>query len=122
VVAVEFDSFANEWDPNFPQSDSPHIGIDIGSINSSATAPWPLDFQPVGSIAKARISYQSSAKVLSVSVAYPNSSTTPNSAVLSYPVNLGTVLSEWVLVGFSGSTGDLVETHDILSWSFNSFL
>ncbi|QCD90741.1 Legume lectin [Vigna unguiculata] len=121
VVAVEFDSFANEWDPNFPQSDSPHIGIDINSIRSVATAPWPLDIQQ-GSIGKARISYQSSAKILSVSVAYPDSSTSPNTAVLSYPVNLGSVLSEWVLIGFSGTTGDLVETHDILSWSFHSFL
>ncbi|KAL9328531.1 hypothetical protein ACSQ67_003535 [Phaseolus vulgaris] len=122
VVAVEFDSFANEWDPNFPQSDSPHIGININSIRSVATAPWPLDIQSQGSIGKARISYQSSSKILTVSVAYPNSYAKSNATVLSYPVNLGTVLSEWVLVGFSGSTGDLVETHDILSWSFNSFL
>ncbi|CAJ1931226.1 unnamed protein product [Sphenostylis stenocarpa] len=121
VVAVEFDSFANEWDPNFPQSDSPHLGIDINSIRSVATVPWPLDIQPQGSVGKARISYQSTAKILSVSVAYPNSPAT-NATVLSYPVNLGTVLSEWVLVGFSGATGDLVETHDILSWSFDSFL
>ena len=122
VVAVEFDSFANEWDPNFPQSDSPHIGIDINSIRSVATAPWPLDIQPQGSIGKARISYQSSSKILSVSVAYPNSPVNLNATVLSYPVNLGAVLPEWVLFGFTASTGDLVETHDILSWSFNSFL
>ncbi|KAG5059171.1 hypothetical protein AAZX31_01G020500 [Glycine max] len=122
VVAVEFDSFANEWDPNFPESDSPHIGIDINSIRSVATAPWPLDIQPQGSIGKARISYQSSSKILSVSVAYPNSPVKLNATVLSYPVNLGAVLPERVLFGFSAATGDLVETHDILSWSFNSFL
>ncbi|KHN38898.1 Agglutinin-2 [Glycine soja] len=122
VVAVEFDSFANEWDPNFPESDSPHIGIDINSIRSVATAPWPLDIQPQGSIGKAQISYQSSSKILSVSVDYPNSPVKLKPTVLSYPVNLGAVLSEWVLIGFSGATGDLVETHDILSWSFNSFL
>ncbi|KAK7407176.1 hypothetical protein VNO78_08872 [Psophocarpus tetragonolobus] len=122
VVGVEFDSFANEWDPNFPESDSPHIGIDINSIRSVATAPWPLDSQPVGSIGKARISYQSSSKILTVSVSYPNSPVKLNATVLSYPVNLGALLSEWVLFGFSGATGDMVETHDILSWSFNSFL
>ncbi|KAL2348984.1 hypothetical protein Fmac_002984 [Flemingia macrophylla] len=122
VVAVEFDSFANEWDPNFPESDSPHIGIDINSIRSVATAPWTLDVQPTGIIGKARISYQSSSKILTVTVAYPNSPVNSKVTVLSYPVNLGAVLSEWVLVGFSGATGDLVETHDILSWSFSSFL
>lgn len=120
VVAVEFDSFVNEWDPNFPVSDSPHIGIDINSIRSVATAPWPLESQPHGSIGKARISYQSSSKILSVSLDYPNSPV--NATVLSYPVNLGTVLPEWVRFGFTGTTGDLVETHDILSWSFNSFV
>ncbi|WVZ12435.1 hypothetical protein V8G54_016965 [Vigna mungo] len=120
VVAVEFDSFVNEWDPNFPVSDSPHIGIDINSIRSAATAPWPLESQPHGSIGKARISYQSSSKILSVSVDYPNSPV--NATVLSYPVNLGAVLPEWVRFGFTGTTGDLVETHDILSWSFNSFI
>ncbi|XP_022631716.1 agglutinin-2-like [Vigna radiata var. radiata] len=114
VVAVEFDSFVNEWDPNFPVSDSPHIGIDINSIRSVATAPWPLESQPHGSVGKARISYQSSSKILSVSLDYPNSPV--NATVLSYPVNLGTVLPEWVRFGFTGTTGDLVETHDILSW------
>nr|KYP66372.1 Agglutinin-2 [Cajanus cajan] len=122
VVAVEFDSFANEWDPNFPESDSPHIGIDINSIRSVATAPWQLDVQPTGTIGKAHISYLSSTKILSVTVAYPTSPVNSNVTVLSYPVNFGSVLSEWVLVGFSGTTGDLVETHDILSWSFSSFL
>ncbi|KAK7307282.1 hypothetical protein VNO77_40200 [Canavalia gladiata] len=123
VVAVEFDSFANNWDPNFPESDSPHIGIDINSIRSVATVPWPIDVQPQGEIAKASITYQSSSKLLSVSVTYPNSPVRLNTTVLSYPVNFGAVLlSEWALVGFTGATGDLVETHDILSWSFRSFL
>ncbi|XP_020216805.1 agglutinin-2 [Cajanus cajan] len=122
IVAVEFDSFANEWDPNYPKSDSPHIGIDINSIRSVVTAPWSIDVQPNGIIGKARISYQSSSKILSVSVSYPNSPVDSNVTVLSYPVNLGAVLPERVIVGFAGATGDLVETHDILSWSFSSFL
>ncbi|RDX58652.1 hypothetical protein CR513_62014, partial [Mucuna pruriens] len=114
VVAVEFDSFANDWDPNFPVSDSPHIGIDVNSIRSVATTPWPLDAQQ-GVVGRARISYLSSSKILSVSVTYPNSPVKVNPIVLSYPINLGTVLPEWVYFGFSGATGDLVETHDILS-------
>ena len=31
-------------------------------------------------------------------------------------------MSEWVRVGFSTATGDLVESHTILSWSFSSNL
>ncbi|KAK7309596.1 hypothetical protein RJT34_06455 [Clitoria ternatea] len=122
VVAVEFDSFANEWDPNFPHSDSPHIGIDINSIRSVATVPWPSDCQPQGEIGVARISYDSVYNILSVAVSYPNSPVNSNATVLSYPVNFAALQSEWVVVGFSGTTGDEVETHDIFSWSFSSSL
>lgn len=121
VVAVEFDSFSNEWDPNFPVSQSPHIGIDVNSIRSVATVPWPSESQPQGAIAKAVVNYASYSKRLSVSLTYPNSRVKAD-ATLSFPVDLAAVLSEWVLVGFSGATGELVETHDILSWSFASSL
>ncbi|KAK7309595.1 hypothetical protein RJT34_06456 [Clitoria ternatea] len=122
VVAVEFDSFANEWDPNYPDLDSPHIGININSIRSVATVPWPSDSQPQGQIGVASISYQSAYSLLSVSVFYPNSPVNLNATVLSYHVDLATVLPEWVIIGFSATTGNLVETHDILSWSFSSSL
>ena len=42
-----------------------------------------------------------------------------NSSV-SYTVDLMTVLPEWVSVGFSAATVVSIETHTILSWSFNS--
>ncbi|KAL2348980.1 hypothetical protein Fmac_002980 [Flemingia macrophylla] len=109
IVAVEFDSFANQWDPSFPVLNSPHIGIDINSIRSVATAPWTLDVQPIGIVGKARISYQSSSKILTVSVAYPDSPVNSNVTVLSYPVDLGAVLPEWVIVGFAAATGDVRE-------------
>ncbi|KAI9124781.1 hypothetical protein K1719_004108 [Acacia pycnantha] len=43
IVFVEFDSFSNQWDPN-PESQSPHIGINLGSIRSKDTQSWPSDF------------------------------------------------------------------------------
>ena len=39
---------------------------------------------------------------------------------LLYIVDLTTVLPEWVSVGFSAATGVSIDTHTILSWSFNS--
>ncbi|KAK7252458.1 hypothetical protein RIF29_36404 [Crotalaria pallida] len=119
VVAVEFDSFANEWDPNFPVLQSPHIGINVNSIRSVATAPWPSETQPQGAIAKARISYSFYSKQLSVFLSYPYSPVKAETT-LSFPVNFTAVLSQQVLIGFSASTGELVETHDILSWSFDA--
>ncbi|XP_058772572.1 lectin 5-like [Vicia villosa] len=118
IVAVEFDSFTNEWDP--PQH-SPHIGIDINTIKSSIVAPWPINSQPEGSIGKAQISYSTATQELRVAVTYPNSPVEVG-VVVSYPVDFAAVLSDWVLVGFSGATGELAETHDILSWSFSSTL
>ncbi|MED6195837.1 hypothetical protein PIB30_041627, partial [Stylosanthes scabra] len=113
VVLVEFDTFMNYWDP--PYSTYPHIGIDVNSIRSVATAEWEMDSEPDGAIGKAVISYGSSSKQLSVIVSYSNS--TVPVTTLSYTVDLVNALqSEWVLVGFSASTGLLVETHDILSW------
>ncbi|KAJ1380200.1 Legume lectin domain [Sesbania bispinosa] len=41
IVAVEFDSFSNEWDPIFPEK-SPHIGIDINSIRSAISVSLQL--------------------------------------------------------------------------------
>jgi hypothetical protein len=39
---------------------------------------------------------------------------------LEYNIDLTNFLPEKVQIGFSASTGNLVETHDILSWSFKS--
>ncbi|KAK7309599.1 hypothetical protein RJT34_06460 [Clitoria ternatea] len=98
---------------------SPHIGININSIRSVATVPWARDSEPLAAIGVACISYESAYKMLNVSVAfYPNNPVT----VLSYPVDFSAILSERVLIGFSAATGEVVETHDILSWSFTSSL
>lgn len=118
IVAVEFDSFGNEWDPK-PQPNSPHIGIDINSLDSVKTVDWPINSVPESSLGTASISYDSYAKQLSVVVSYSN--VHPKTSVaLQQTIDLRTILPEWVRIGFSGATGDKVETHDILSWSFSS--
>jgi len=119
ILAVEFDSFTNGWDPNAPFQ-SPHIGIDVGSILSVATTPWPLNSVPRNALGEASINYNSESKILSVSVDYPG--TELNSTSISYVVDLRSVLPEWVRVGFSASTGELAETHEIINWTFESAL
>ncbi|XP_061336889.1 lectin 5-like [Gastrolobium bilobum] len=118
IVAVEFDSVRNEWDPTYPNL--PHIGININSIRSVATVPWQFDVTQ-GEIGHARIIYSFASKQLEVFITYPQSPSQLETTI-TYPVDFGALLSEWVLIGFSGSTGDFVETHDILSWSFVSSL
>eukprot|EP00257_Ricinus_communis_P011373 XP_002532385.2 agglutinin-2 [Ricinus communis] len=117
VVAVEFDSYQNPWDPTFD-----HVGINVNSISSVANAPWRSDILN-GGIVNAWVNYDSNAKNLSVFV----SDTQQNPAFrgtysLSYTVDLREVLPEWVRIGFSAATGAAVEINNILSWEFYSSL
>lgn len=122
VVAVEFDSFANEWDPN-PFSEFPHVGINVNSVRSETTVGWPITyFEPHRAIVRARVRYDSGEKELLVMVSYPGNDNADADVCLSHVVDLRSVVPEWVMVGFSGSTGDLVEANDILFWSFKSSL
>ncbi|WVZ07787.1 hypothetical protein V8G54_021133 [Vigna mungo] len=109
IVAIDFDSYTNDWDPNSP-SQSPHIGIDVNSIN---------ELEPDNVVAHASINYNSESKHLSVFVAYHGDN---RNATVSTTVDLRTVLLEWIRVGFSAATGDLVETHDVLNWVFEAAL
>ncbi|XP_057444853.1 lectin 7-like [Lotus japonicus] len=119
IVAVEFDTFADRWDPI-----SSHIGIDINSIVSTTTVPWRTGNSVSTSLAFATVTYEPVAKNLSVLVKQIdqqrglNFSTTTTS--LSLVVDLRSVLPEWVRVGFSGATGLLVENHRIYAWDFKS--
>lgn len=117
IVAIEFDSYNNEWDPDSP-SQIPHIGIDVDSIKSVASVPWPSEVEPDNAVAHASFNYNSESRRLSVFVAYPDN----RNATVSTIVDLRSVLPEWIRVGFSASTGELVETHDILNWSFEAAL
>ena len=112
VVAVEFDTFSNPWDPS-----DRHIGIDVNSIKSTKTASW--DFAN-GEEGQALITYQASTKLLVASVVYPTRQT---SYIVSASVDLKSALPEWVRIGFSATTGrseSYIETHDITSWTFTS--
>ncbi|PNY10154.1 L-type lectin-domain containing receptor kinase IX.1-like protein [Trifolium pratense] len=115
IVAVEFDSFGgNPWDPEFS-----HIGIDVNSIASLTTAPWKTGSVANGFTAFAIVNYEPLTKNLSVVVTYPETYGGTSSST-SFLIDLRNVLPEWVRVGFSGSTGQLVELHKVLSWGFKS--
>jgi hypothetical protein len=114
IVAVEFDNFKNEWDPS-----DDHVGIDVNSIVSKAYITLNSSIKR-RTPANAWISYNSTTKNLSVFLTV-NPVFSENYS-LSYIVDLRNVLPEWVSVGFSAATGNLTESHTILSWSFCSSL
>ncbi|KAL5564978.1 hypothetical protein UlMin_028142 [Ulmus minor] len=118
IVAVEFDSYKNSWDPS-----SGHVGIDVNSIVSKESVTWrPSTIMTNGSLANAWVSYNSTTHNLSVFLTYADNPVFGGNSSLSHIVDLRDVLPEKVIVGFSASTGASVETHDIHSWSFNSTL
>ncbi|KAG5534332.1 hypothetical protein RHGRI_022457 [Rhododendron griersonianum] len=116
IVAVEFDTYQNPWDPS-----SNHVGIDVNSIVSVANVTLNTSMNN-GTTANAWVNYNSTTTTLSVYLTYAENPVFQGNYTLSYVVNLTKVLPEWVSVGFSAATGALIEIHNIVSWSFNSTL
>ncbi|KAE9608656.1 hypothetical protein Lal_00020809 [Lupinus albus] len=110
VVAVEFDTYHNPWDPKYA-----HIGINVNSINSSAHVKWE---RKEGEVFNVRIAYNALFRNLSVVSHYSGG----ENYTLSYLVDLPSVLPEWVNVGITAASGRQVQVHSIISWSFNSGL
>ncbi|KAM4108863.1 hypothetical protein ACB094_03G077600 [Castanea mollissima] len=104
----------NPWDPS-----NNHVGIDVNSIVSDVIVTWNGSMSN-GSTANAWVSYNSTTKNLSGFLTFADNPVFNGNSSLSYTVDLMTVLPEWVSVGFSATTGVSIETHTILSWSFNS--
>uniref|UniRef100_A0A0D9W230 Protein kinase domain-containing protein n=1 Tax=Leersia perrieri TaxID=77586 RepID=A0A0D9W230_9ORYZ len=117
-VAIEFDTFSNDWE--VPRQAGDHIGIDISSVaHSIKTAS--INFSRKG-VMEASISFDNTTMMLVASVKFIDDPT-------SAPVNISaklpdprTLLPPEVAVGFSAATGSAYELHQIFSWSFRSTL
>ncbi|XP_020114331.1 L-type lectin-domain containing receptor kinase IX.1-like [Ananas comosus] len=116
IVAVEFDTFMNSWDPS-----DYHIGIDINSIYSTGYTDLP-DITRNGTRATVSIDYNITTKFLSVLLSFDGNPNYTSPFSLSSLVDLKAVLPQEVAVGFSAATGYNVELHQILYWNFNSTL
>jgi len=111
-VGVEFDNWFNSGiDIN-----SNHVGIDLnGSVNSVASINIAEADLNDGDIWNAWVDYNSVTDLLEVRLT--RSAVRPAAAILSYTVDLATVLgSTDAYVGFTSGTGAAFANHDILSW------
>ncbi|KAJ1285686.1 hypothetical protein BS78_03G296200 [Paspalum vaginatum] len=115
VVAVEFDTYKNEWDPS-----GDHVGVDLGGIVSAATADCRTSMKD-GRTAHARVAYDAGAGNLTVALSYgaarPNAT---DGVLLWYAVDLRDYLPDSVAIGFSAATGEAAELHQVLYWDFTS--
>ncbi|GMI79709.1 L-type lectin receptor kinase S.4 [Hibiscus trionum] len=124
LVAVEFDTVQ---DFEFRDIDDNHVGIDINTLRSNASVPAAYYTRggstkqnltlKSGKLIQAWIDYDSVENVMNVTIA--PTSNRPTSPILSFHVDLSPFLQEFMYVGFSASTGNvLASSHYIFGWSF----
>ncbi|MFS7922771.1 putative legume lectin, alpha chain, concanavalin A-like lectin/glucanase domain superfamily [Helianthus anomalus] len=96
-----------------------HVGIDIGSITSVVSRKW-FSNVAYGKECRALINYNADFKTLSVSFISFKDHLSVWETGLDYAIDLRHVLPEWVIFGFSASTGNRFEKNNVICWKFNS--
>ncbi|KAK1378740.1 Clade VII lectin receptor kinase [Heracleum sosnowskyi] len=125
IFGIEFDVFKNQ---EFSDIDNNHVGIDVSSLtslDSFSAGYWSNDDQDVfkrvrlnnGKNYQVWVDYKDG--ILNVTIA-PVGMIRPRRPLLSYRIDLSRVFMDDMYVGFTASTGVLVESHKILSWSFSN--
>lgn len=124
LFAVEFDTVQ---DFEFGDIDDNHIGIDLGSLKSNASASaayytgdsdsskQDLNLKG-GKPIQVWIDYDSVQNVVNVTIS--PTSKKPKIPILSSHVDLSSLFEEYMYVGLSASTGLLASSHYMLGWSF----
>ncbi|GFZ13263.1 concanavalin A-like lectin protein kinase family protein [Actinidia rufa] len=104
LLAVEFDTAKS---PEFNDIDDNHVGIDVNSLTSNASAPVTSGSTTM-----------KGENLLNVRVA-PIRSPKPELSLLSTRIDLSPILLDSMYVGFSAATGGVTSSHYILGWSFS---
>jgi glucose/arabinose dehydrogenase len=113
-LAVEFDTYQGLFDLN-----NNHISVLAGGSVSAAVQSQasPLDLND-GSVRYAWIDYDGAMDTISVYLS--DTSSKPGQATLTAPVDLAGLVGSQAYLGFTGATGGVFNTHDVLSWQFSS--
>ncbi|KAF0900642.1 hypothetical protein E2562_033525, partial [Oryza meyeriana var. granulata] len=114
TVGVEFDTFRNQmWDPQGEGID--HIGIDVNNITSKNTTMLPI--LSLAGVMRAEIRYDAASTKMAATVRTVDG--TNYSVETAVDLKAAGVPQD-AAVGFSAATGNLTESHQLLSWSFHS--
>lgn len=126
VFGVEFDVFMNQ---EFDDINANHVGIDINSLKSFVShgaGYWPSDGGEEekqelvlndGENYQVWIDYEDS--LINVTMA-PVGMKRPSRPLLNVSLNLSQIFEDEMFVGFTSATGQLVQSHKILAWSFSN--
>ncbi|KAK9152772.1 hypothetical protein Sjap_000252 [Stephania japonica] len=123
VFGIEFDVFQN---PEFNDFSVSHVGVDVNSLTSIAAQPagyWRNDdaFEqlslPNGENYQVWIDYLNPQLLVTMA---PAGMKRPMKPLLNISIDLSEVLLDEMYVGFTAATGQLVEIHRILGWSFSN--
>lgn len=124
MFGVEFDVFKNA---EFGDINNNHVGVDVNSLASvqaHEAGYWPEDGNSFEILAlnngknyQVWIDYADG--TVNVTMA-PVGTKRPSAPLLSVALNLSLVFEDEMYVGFTASTGALVESHKILAWSFSN--
>ncbi|XP_059066886.1 L-type lectin-domain containing receptor kinase IV.2 [Cryptomeria japonica] len=123
IFAVEFDTIQSV---GVEDKDNNHVGIDLNGVRSvvaEAAGIWegnsltPINLKSGHNI-RAWIDYDGYSKQLEISIAAVGEAR-PHKALLSKEdLDLDGIIQDHMYVGFSASTGNEIEDHYILAWSF----
>jgi len=115
-VGIEFDTYNNGWHDG---DNGNHIGINLnGDLNSKALYSVPTRMND-GDIWYAWVDYNGTSDLLEVR--FSSTGSRPDTALLSYTVDLVSVLGRPdAYIGFTSGTGAASGLHDLRSWQFNS--
>ena len=113
-LAIEFDTYQNGSDIN-----NNHISVlrDGQIDNALTTITAPLDLNS-GDALNAWINYDGELNLLEVFLA--DTTLKPETALLSWNIDLVSVLGSQAFLGFSAGTGGLQNNHDITNWEFTT--
>nr|GMD49524.1 L-type lectin-domain containing receptor kinase VIII.1-like [Ipomoea batatas] len=117
-VAIEFDTRRN---PEFGDPNDNHVGINLGSIVSTAAvnaSDVGIDLND-GSVHRAWISYDGNLRFIEIRLGADNNGY-PSKPVYSGSLDLSPYLNEYMFVGFSASTGNHTQIHNVMTWNFTS--
>ncbi|CAI0407472.1 unnamed protein product [Linum tenue] len=126
IFGVEFDVFSNQ---EFNDINDNHVGIDLNSLTSRfahEAGYWP-DSSAAGKFEPLKLNSGGNYQVwidyaegsMNVTMARAGAKR-PRRPLLNVSVDLSEVFEDEMYVGFTASTGRLVQSHKILGWSFSN--